>query len=57
VYSPSAEFGVEESSRDIHKYANFIVETRVGIHKQFLNPAESQGFWNPRISAGFEPYS
>ncbi len=31
--------------------------TWVGIHKQFLNPAESLGFWNPRISAGFEPYS
>jgi hypothetical protein len=30
---------------------------RVGIHKQFLNSAESLGFWNPRISAGFEPYS
>jgi hypothetical protein len=33
------------------------MKTRVGIHKQFLNTAESLGFWNPRISAGFEPYS
>jgi hypothetical protein len=33
------------------------LDPRVGIHKQFLNPAESLGFWNPRISAGFEPYS